>query len=124
MEPIKENGIWKCPLCNFQAMNKKVVEMHIKKEHKEEEDKKSKKHKAKPRFNSPEFLRFKDMKVVVVLKNGTIIEAKLVGETAYNLIFENATITGTVHKVIVKHLVVSKSSFSLLHDPPERIETI
>ena len=32
-EPKFENGIWFCPICNFKAMSKKVVEMHIQREH-------------------------------------------------------------------------------------------
>ena len=33
MEPKFEGGVWVCPFCGFKAMSKKVVEMHIQKEH-------------------------------------------------------------------------------------------
>jgi len=33
MEPKLEDGIWKCPICGFKAMSKKVVELHIQREH-------------------------------------------------------------------------------------------
>ena len=33
VEPKFEDGVWKCPVCGFKAMSKKVVEMHIQKEH-------------------------------------------------------------------------------------------
>lgn len=34
LEPIKEGGLWKCPVCGFTAMTRKVVEAHISREHK------------------------------------------------------------------------------------------
>ena len=36
IRPVQEaGGAWKCPLCSFRAMSKKVVEQHIADEHKE-----------------------------------------------------------------------------------------
>jgi len=40
VEPKFEDGVWKCPVCGFKAMSKKVVEMHIQKEHPSEASKK------------------------------------------------------------------------------------
>ena len=34
LEPVKEGGVWKCPICGFTAMTRKVVEAHISREHK------------------------------------------------------------------------------------------
>ena len=28
-----QNGVWKCPVCGFMAMSRKVVEQHIQREH-------------------------------------------------------------------------------------------
>ena len=36
VEPKFEDGVWKCPVCGFMAMSKKVVEQHIQKEHSSE----------------------------------------------------------------------------------------
>ena len=40
VEPKFEDGVWVCPFCGFKAMSKKVVEMHIQKEHPSEASKK------------------------------------------------------------------------------------
>ena len=40
VEPKFEGGVWVCPVCGFKAMSKKVVEMHIQKEHPSEASKK------------------------------------------------------------------------------------
>lgn len=52
LEPKQEKGVWICPVCGFSAMGRRVVEMHIKNEHKnllQNKEKKSKKNqKAKP----------------------------------------------------------------------------
>jgi len=40
VEPRFEDGVWVCPVCGFKAMSKKVVEMHIQKEHPSEASKK------------------------------------------------------------------------------------
>ena len=40
VEPKFEDGVWVCPVCGFKAMSKKVVEMHIQKEHPSEASKK------------------------------------------------------------------------------------
>ena len=48
VEPKFENGVWKCPICGFKAMSKKVVEMHIQKEHPSEAQSKKESSGGKP----------------------------------------------------------------------------
>ena len=33
VEPVQERGMWKCPICGFTAMSRKVVQSHIERTH-------------------------------------------------------------------------------------------
>jgi len=135
-EPIQESGVWKCPYCDFSAYNRKAVEMHISRAHRNEKKEREKKDekdaahrssnqkKKKEGFHSPEFLRFRDGDVTVVLRNGIIIKGTLTGETAYNIILKNAEIRGSKHIAFVEDLLISKSSLVMLHTKPAKLEEV
>jgi len=139
---IKKNeaGLWECSICGFTAMSKKVIKQHIKTAHpnilsqKEEEEekkhdrgKKNKERKDKRvqrAWNSFEFEPLVNNDVVVVLKNGSIVEGKLKYETAYTLTLENATIRGLKHVAKVEYLIINKTNVALIHTPPIELEPI
>ena len=54
VEPKLEDGVWKCPICGFKAMSKKVVEMHIQKEHSSEAQSKEESGGEKPQAKKKE----------------------------------------------------------------------
>jgi len=54
VEPKFEDGVWKCPVCGFKAMSKKVVEMHIQKEHPSEAQSKKESGGGKPQAKKKE----------------------------------------------------------------------
>ena len=54
VEPKLEDGVWKCPICGFKAMSKKVVEMHIQKEHPSEAQSKKESGGEKPQAKKKE----------------------------------------------------------------------
>ena len=54
VEPRFEDGVWVCPVCGFKAMSKKVVEMHIQKEHPSEAQSKKESGGGKPQAKKKE----------------------------------------------------------------------
>ena len=139
---IKKNeaGLWECSLCGFTAMSKKVIKQHIKtahpdvlsqkeeqKEQKHDKEKKNKERKNKrvqKAWNSIEFEPLINKTVVVVLKNGSIVEGKLTRESAYNIVLENATIRGLKHVAKVEYLIINKTNVALIHTPPTSLEPV
>ena len=135
---IRKNdaGLWECNICGFTAMSKKVIKQHIKNAHPEvlrkEEQKHDKEKKNKERkdkrvqkaWNSIEFELLINKTVVVVLKNGSIVEGKLTRESAYNIILENATIRGLKHIAKVEYLIINKTNVALIHTPPTSLEPV
>lgn len=129
-----EAGLWECSLCGFTAMSKKVIKQHIKNTHPEvlsqKEEQKEKKHdkekknkerkdkRAQRAWNSFEFEPLINKDVVVVLKNGSVVEGKLKYETAYTLVLENTTIRGLKHVAKVEYLIINKTNVALIHTPP------
>lgn len=57
MEPVKDGGLWKCPICGFSAMNRKTVEVHMKKAHPEAGEGKKAGKKAKKERREVDYLR-------------------------------------------------------------------
>ncbi len=139
---IKKNeaGLWECNICGFTAMSKKVIKQHIKtahpdvlsqkeeqKEQKHDKEKKNKERKDKrvqKAWNSIEFELLINKTVVVVLKNGSIVEGKLTRESAYNIVLENATIRGLKHVAKVEYLIINKANIALIHTPPTSLEPV
>ena len=136
---IRKNdaGLWECSLCGFTAMSKKVIKQHIKTTHpdvlsQKEEQKHDKEKKNKGRkdkrvqkaWNSIEFEPLINKTVVVVLKNGSIVEGKLTRESAYNIVLENATIRGLKHVAKVEYLIINKTNVALIHTPPTSLEPV
>ena len=136
---IKKNeaGLWECSICGFTAMSKKVIKQHIKTAHpdvlsQKEEQKHDKEKKNKERkdkqvqrvWNSIEFEPIINKLVVVVLKNGSIVEGKLTRESAYNIVLENATIRGLKHVAKVEYLIINKANIALIHTPPTSLEPV
>lgn len=140
---IKKNeaGLWECNICGFTAMSKKVIKQHIKNAHpevlqqgeeqeneKRKDNRKKDKEKNKKRtprlWNSFEFEPLINKDIVVVLKNGSIVEGKLKYETAYTLVLENTTIRGLKHVAKVEYLIINKTNVALIHTPPTSLKPI
>ena len=112
IEPKKEGGVWVCPVCGFSAFSRELVERHIEREHGKGVEKKAK------RFKDGDYLPFKDREVVVVLRNGAIVEGKLVYASDYVRGLEGATIKGTKNIAKVNYVLVHKSVLVMVHEPP------
>jgi len=113
VEPVKENGVWKCPVCGFTAMSKKVVQSHIERTHlrdvtPEPTEKPSKK--AKSKSKPPEKVEIKEgwdiggvpvKKVKLYLRTGAILTGDVVRITKYEIVLN--TSNGQV--VVFKHAI-------------------
>ena len=90
VEPKFEDGVWKCPVCGFKAMSKKVVEMHIQKEHSSEAQSKKEsggeKPQAKKKESGKEKSRQKNRKSEKSEKKGGVSKRKFkLGKTEVRL---------------------------------------
>lgn len=112
MEPKFEGGIWKCPFCNFTAMSKKVVEMHMQREHKdllkkEKHDKKQKQKKKTaerlPPWGRDYVSEWCNKKVKIKLANGEELIGTLFAEPEGRYAVKLQTVEG-------RKLIINKGS--------------
>ena len=112
IEPINEGGVWKCPICGFTAMSKRVVQSHIERTHKEvkkeerkaKKEKKAKKDKEKAKVWSIGGVPLK--KVRIHLRGGNSLIGEVVGVTTYEIVLKpNSHVSDYDKIVIFKHAV-------------------
>ena len=87
MKPVFELGFWKCPLCDFRAMNRVIVERHIKEAHANELKTKGERNRREKK--KVDYVReLNGKKVKLVLFNGKEIGGLMYAEDDYTIKLE------------------------------------